>query len=126
MRSSNHVIKSQFQMRTLRLGATWPVGVVGGSSWEGCVCAPDDPNRIIGFWTRYKPERSFPIDMAAFAINLNLLFIHPNASFDYQHEGIQEGTILSQVGFKSAHELEPRANGCSKVSNLLKIFSFKA
>ncbi|KAL5109356.1 Galactosylgalactosylxylosylprotein 3-beta-glucuronosyltransferase 1 [Taenia crassiceps] len=27
----------------------------------------------------------------------------------------QEGTLLSQVGFKSALDLEPRANGCSKI-----------
>nr|CDS33716.1 galactosylgalactosylxylosylprotein [Hymenolepis microstoma] len=103
------------EMRTLQLGATWPVGIVGGSSWEGCICAPDNPNRITGFWTGYKPWRSFPIDMAAFAINLDLLFVHPNASFDYIHVEQQEGTILSQLGFKTAHELEPRANGCSKI-----------
>lgn len=103
------------EMRTLQLGATWPVGIVGGSSWEGCICAPDNPNRITGFWAEYKPWRNFPIDMAAFAVNLDLFLMHPNASFDYEHTEEQEGTILSQLGFKTAHELEPRANGCSKI-----------
>ncbi|VDD80540.1 unnamed protein product [Mesocestoides corti] len=106
------------EMRTLNMGATWPVGIVGGSSWE----APDDPNRIIGFWTGYKPFRRFPIDMAAFAINLDLLFIYPNASFDYKHVEQQEGALLSQLGFKSAMDLEPRAEGCSKVG-FRRIFS---
>ncbi|VDN98508.1 unnamed protein product [Rodentolepis nana] len=112
------------EMRTLQLGATWPVGIVGGSSWEGCICSPDNPNRITGFWAGYKPWRSFPIDMAAFAVNLDLIFTHPNASFDYEHVEQQEGTILSQLGFKSAHELEPRANGCSKVRISFKICSY--
>ncbi|KAH9285246.1 Galactosylgalactosylxylosylprotein 3-beta-glucuronosyltransferase 3 [Echinococcus granulosus] len=103
------------EMRNLRQGATWPVGIVGGSSWEGCITAPEEPSRIVGFWTGYKPRRSFPIDMAAFAINVDLLFTYPNASFDYKHVEQQEGTLLSQVGFKSALDLEPRANGCSKI-----------
>lgn len=109
------------QMRNLRKGATWPVGIVGGSSWEGCITAPDEPSRIVGFWAGYKPRRSFPIDMAAFAINVDLLFTYPNASFDYKHVEQQEGTLLSQVGFKSALDLEPRANGCSKASHFLTI-----
>uniref|UniRef100_A0A0R3W7X9 Galactosylgalactosylxylosylprotein 3-beta-glucuronosyltransferase n=1 Tax=Taenia asiatica TaxID=60517 RepID=A0A0R3W7X9_TAEAS len=110
------------EMRNLRQGATWPVGIVGGSSWEGCITAPDEPSRIVGFWAGYKPRRSFPIDMAAFAINLDLLFTYPNASFDYKHVEQQEGTLLSQVGFKSALDLEPRANGCSKASHFLTIY----
>ncbi len=102
-------------MRSLKRGATWPVGIVGGSSWEGCLTDPKNPNNITGFWAGYKPNRRFPIDMAAFAVNLDLFFAHPKAAFDYKHVEQQEGTILSGLGFTNALELEPRADGCSKV-----------
>nr|VZI48270.1 unnamed protein product [Spirometra erinaceieuropaei] len=53
--------------------------------------------------------------MAAFAFNVKLLHAHPNASFDYVHTEAQEGYILTQLGFRTAFDLEPKANGCSEI-----------
>lgn len=103
-------------MRSLKRGATWPVGIVGGASWEGCVTAPDDPTKIVKFWAHYNPRRLFPVDMAAFAINLDLIFQYPAAKFDYVHVTKQEGIILQGFGFKNAFDLEPTPSGCSQVS----------
>ena len=110
-------------MRTLKRGATWPVGIVGGSLWEGCITSPEDRQRITSFWAAYKPNRTFPIDMAAFAVNLDLIFAHPDAAFDYKHVEKEEGFFLSQLGFQSPLELEPRANGCTKVSSYTLVTS---
>eukprot|EP00108_Taenia_solium_P010952 TsM_001230800 transcript=TsM_001230800 gene=TsM_001230800 len=105
-------------MRTLERGATWPVG---------CITDPNYRNKISYFWSNYIPDRKFPIDMAACAVNLNLVLEHPNALFDLQVVGGQEGLILTGLGFQSAHELEPKADGCRKVRpTAMKLLSFLA
>ncbi|VDN09922.1 unnamed protein product [Dibothriocephalus latus] len=105
-------------MRTTKRGSTWPVGLVGGRTWEGCVTDCKNKSKIVRFVVSFRPTRKFPIDMGAFAFNVDLLHTHPNASFDYTHTELQEGLILSQLGFESAFDLEPKANGCSEVSCL--------
>ncbi|CDS36572.1 galactosylgalactosylxylosylprotein [Echinococcus multilocularis] len=104
------------EMRILEKGATWPVGLMADSDWEGCITDPNDRNKISNFWSNYAPYRDFPIDMAAFAVNLNLILEHSSALFDDKAVGVQEGLILTGLGFKSAYELEPKADGCRKVS----------
>ena len=94
------------------------MGMVAGTDWEGCVTKSDDPNTIHSFWTNWNPDRKFPIDMAGFALNLDLILKHPNATFNDRDSGEQEGIILEGVGFKSAYELEPKASGCRKVSEV--------
>ncbi|VDK42717.1 unnamed protein product [Taenia asiatica] len=103
------------EMRTLKRGATWPVGLLASSDWEGCITNPADRNKISYFWSTYKPDRKFPIDMAAFAVKLNLVLEHPKALFDNKLVGGQEGLILTGLGFQSAYELEPKADGCRKI-----------
>ncbi|BHF73008.1 hypothetical protein SprV_0401608100 [Sparganum proliferum] len=103
------------EMRTTIRGSTWPVGLVGGRVREGCLTDAKDPTRITGFDATFRPRRKFPIDMAAFAVNLELIHRYPNAAFDYVHANEQEGWILSQLGFKNAYELEPKASGCTEI-----------
>ncbi|VDK39549.1 unnamed protein product [Taenia asiatica] len=103
------------EMLTTQLGSTWPVGLVGGSRWEGCITDPKDRSKIIDFWCIFRPWRQFPLDMAAFAVNARLFTLFPTARFDYHRALEQEGLILSQLGFHSAYELEPKADGCSKI-----------
>lgn len=117
----NHALCFLTQMLTTELGSTWPVGLVGGSMWEGCVTDPKDRSKIIDFWCIFRPWRRFPFDMAAFAVNARLFTLFPTAQFDYYRALEQEGVILSQLGFRSAYDLEPKANGCSKVITGKKI-----
>ncbi len=102
-------------MRTTELGSTWPVGLVGGSLWEGCIVDPKNPTKIKEFWCIFRPWRQFPFDMAAFAVNARLFTLFPTAQFDHSRALEQEGLILAQLGFRSAYDLEPKANGCSRV-----------
>ena len=54
-----------------------PVGLVGGSLWEGPICE----NGLIHSWhSKYKPERTFALDMAGFAFTVQAL-IDSNARF---------------------------------------------
>nr|CDS33288.1 galactosylgalactosylxylosylprotein [Hymenolepis microstoma] len=103
------------EMRTIKRGGTWPVGLIARSLWEGCITSLSDRRKIEGFWTNWRPTRRFPIDMAAFAVNLDIVLTHPDAYFDYETVGEQEGLILSKLGFTNAFDLEPKADGCSKL-----------
>jgi galactosylgalactosylxylosylprotein 3-beta-glucuronosyltransferase 3 len=64
-------------MRYTKKVSVWPVGLVGGLMVERPV--PDINGKITSFNAGYKPDRPFPIDMAGFAINLQLLLSNPNA-----------------------------------------------
>ncbi|VDD77741.1 unnamed protein product [Mesocestoides corti] len=105
------------EIRTLRRGATWPVGLIASSQWEGCITGPGDRSKIKSFWTSVWYNRTFPIDMAGFAVSLDLVLQKPKALFDNHTVGKQEGLFLSALGFKNAFELEPKADGCTRVSS---------
>ncbi|KAL9924583.1 galactosylgalactosylxylosylprotein 3-beta-glucuronosyltransferase I-like [Glossina fuscipes fuscipes] len=85
--------------------SVWPVGLVGTLMVERPILN-DQKTEIIGFNTVSRPERPFPIDMAAFAISKNLLFQHPEVRFSYNaHLGYQETEFL--MNLTTLRELQP-------------------
>lgn len=62
------------------------------------------------------------MDMAGFAVNLQLFFDYPKAGFSNAvPRGFQESTLL--VGLNVAlDDLEPKANLCTEVCTLTEIF----
>ncbi|CAH8462469.1 unnamed protein product [Schistosoma bovis] len=103
------------EMRGTNKVSTWPVGFAGELPWEGCVTSKNRTH-IISMWSVYKPERPFPIDMAGFAVNIDLILQHKNAGFDYKRlRGMQESQFLLDLGLKNWRELEPLADGCRKI-----------
>ena len=74
--------------------------------------------QVTGWYTYWKPNRAFAMDMAGFAVNLQLLIDKPNAWFVMDAgRGNLESSLLIQLGI-SLEDLEPRANNCSKVSRI--------
>ncbi|XP_060532296.1 galactosylgalactosylxylosylprotein 3-beta-glucuronosyltransferase I isoform X2 [Cylas formicarius] len=91
----------------------WPVGLVGGLNAEAPIVDPKT-GKVTGYRSGWKPERPFAIDMAGFAINLDLILQKKNASFSYSMEkGYQESEFLSY--FTTKAQLEPLAENCTKV-----------
>ncbi|XP_070519412.1 galactosylgalactosylxylosylprotein 3-beta-glucuronosyltransferase I isoform X2 [Cardiocondyla obscurior] len=91
----------------------WPVGLVGGLMVEKPIC-DNVTNKVIGFNAAWKPDRPFPVDMAGFAINVELILKHKDAWFSYDVQaGYQESEILRQLVTKN--QLEPLADYCTKV-----------
>jgi hypothetical protein len=72
-------------MREARGVAVWPVGLVGGLMVEKCL-VDLATGRVTGWNSAWRPERPFPLDMAAFAINLRLLLAQPLARFSFDVE----------------------------------------
>lgn len=113
-------------MEKIQRVGVWPVGLVGGLMVEKPICTCDNTtNKVIGFNAAWKPNRPFPLDMAGFAINLELLLKHKEAWFSFDVQGgYQESEILRQIVTRD--QLEPLADCCTKVSTyMLNILASK-
>lgn len=100
------------EMRTTKGVSMWPVALVGGLRYEGPVCSE---GHVKEFFTAWMPQRQFPVDMAAFAINLGVLFRHPTAAINPEvARGFLETDILQQLDTKM-EDIEAKGNDCKKI-----------
>ncbi|KAJ6657029.1 hypothetical protein lerEdw1_003030 [Lerista edwardsae] len=98
-------------IRSTKRVSVWPVGLVGGLRFERPLV---ENGKVVGFYTAWKPNRPFPMDMAGFAVALQLLLANREARFDPQAErGYLESSLLQSL--VSIEELEPKADDCTKV-----------
>jgi len=100
------------EMRKVHHLGVWPVALAGGLRFAGPKCAK---GKVTGFHVKWGADRSFPIDMAGFAINLRLLIKEkPEVIFESTAKrGYLEPTFLEQL--TTLDQLEPMANNCTKV-----------
>lgn len=109
---NSYSLKIFEEMRWIKKVGVWPVGLVGGLKVEKPLV--NIKGQVQGFNSLWAPERPFPIDMAGFAINLNLLNKMENVKFSFDvKRGYQESHILSQL--VNISDLEPLASNCTKV-----------
>lgn len=105
-------------MRSTKKISVWPCAHVGGSYYERPICVN---NTVQSFFAPYNPKRMFPIDMASFAVNLQLLKESPKANFPYYSKANLEGEFLKYL--VKATELEATESNCSMVKmNFIFIF----
>ncbi|XP_027893992.1 galactosylgalactosylxylosylprotein 3-beta-glucuronosyltransferase 3 [Xiphophorus couchianus] len=99
------------EMRRTQRVSVWPVGLVGGMKFESPVV---EGGKVVRFHTGWRPSRPFPMDMAGFAVSLQLVLANPDACFDGEAPmGFLESSLLK--GLVTADELEPKADNCTKV-----------
>ncbi|KAK3727586.1 hypothetical protein RRG08_009807 [Elysia crispata] len=100
------------EMRYTQKVSVWPVGLVGYLRYE----RPVVKNRkVVGWFTAWKPDRPFAMDMAGFAVNVQLVHKYPEAKFSNEvQRGYQESTFLTGLKL-TLDDLEPRANMCTEV-----------
>lgn len=100
------------EIRSTKKVSIWPVALVGGLKIEKPIV---EEGKVVGFNSVWSPRRPYPIDMAGFAINLDLFSAHPSASFSYDvPRGYQESHIISQL-ISDWSDLEPKAANCTQV-----------
>jgi galactosylgalactosylxylosylprotein 3-beta-glucuronosyltransferase 3 len=100
------------EMRTTTRVSVWPVGLVGGLNVEKPLV---EDGLVVGWNTQWQPKRQYPIDMAGFAMNLDLVLKRPQAKFTYKvARGHQESHIIGQL-IRDKSDLEPKAANCTKV-----------
>ncbi|XP_025907059.1 galactosylgalactosylxylosylprotein 3-beta-glucuronosyltransferase 2 [Nothoprocta perdicaria] len=100
------------EMRSTRKVSVWPVGLVGGRRYERPLV---ENGKVVGWYTGWRADRPFAVDMAGFAVSLQVILAHPKAVFKRRgsQPGMQESDFLKQI--TTVEELEPKANNCTKV-----------
>ena len=101
-------------MRYTKKVSVWPVGLSGYLRYESPIVTN---GRVTGWFTYFRPDRGFAMDMAGFAVNVRLLLERPEASFSNTlKRGYLETYLLSAL--TTMAELEPKADNCTKVTRV--------
>ncbi|KAI4891609.1 hypothetical protein NFI96_020999 [Prochilodus magdalenae] len=100
------------EMRSTRGVSVWPVGLVGGRRYERPIV---ENGKVVGWYTGWRADRPFAIDMAGFAVNLEVILANPRALFKRRgaKPGMQESDFLKQI--TKVEDLEPKAKNCTQV-----------
>ncbi|XP_076274651.1 glucuronyltransferase I isoform X1 [Rhynchophorus ferrugineus] len=110
---NTYSIKLFDEIAKVRKVGVWPVGLVGGLNAETPI-VDAKTGKVTGYKSGWLPNRPFAIDMAGFAINLDLVLEKVEATFSYEMaKGMQESEFLSF--FTTKDQLEPLADRCTKV-----------
>lgn len=97
------------QITQVRKVGVFPVGLVGGFGISSPVVSRD--GRVTGFHDAY--DRRFAVDMAGFAVNLQLVLSAEQPQMPYKL-GRLETAFLESLGV-ALKDLEPLANNCTEV-----------
>ncbi|KAI4903617.1 hypothetical protein NFI96_008798 [Prochilodus magdalenae] len=102
-------------MRSTQKVSVWPVAFVGGLRYESPKI--NTMGKVYGWRTVFDPHRPFAIDMAGFAVNLQLILSKPQAYFKLKgiKGGYQESSLLRELVTLS--DLEPKADNCTKLEH---------
>jgi galactosylgalactosylxylosylprotein 3-beta-glucuronosyltransferase 2 len=99
-------------MRFTKRVSVWPVAFVGEIKYEKPIIKN---GKVTDWFVTWGDKRPYPIDMAGFAVNLNLLLSHPSARFSqFVARGMQESHFLKNL-IRNQRDLEPKADNCTKV-----------
>ncbi|KAJ8046127.1 Galactosylgalactosylxylosylprotein 3-beta-glucuronosyltransferase 1 [Holothuria leucospilota] len=104
------------EMRTTQKVSVWPVGLVGGLRFERPIVSSN--GEVTKWYTIWEPRRPFAMDMAGFAVNLNVFISHPEARFEIRsRRGYVESSLLTSLGI-TLSDLEPKADNCTKICHV--------
>lgn len=101
------------ELRYTKKVSVWPVAFVGGLRYEAPKVGSN--GKVVGWKVAYDPRRPFAIDMAGFAVSLQLILQKPHAIFKLEgmRSGYQETSLLEDLVIMD--ELEPKAANCTKI-----------
>ena len=86
-----------------------PVAFIGDDAFTSPVV---DKGKVIGFSDPWFEKRKFPVDMAGFAVNIELLKMH-RPKMPYL-KGFEETLFLENMNI-TIEDIEPLANGCTDI-----------
>ncbi|XP_049805451.1 galactosylgalactosylxylosylprotein 3-beta-glucuronosyltransferase S [Schistocerca nitens] len=98
------------EIRGTKRVSMFPVGLIGDYAVSSPVLRK---GRVIGFFDSWPSKRKFPVDMAGFAVNVEFLLEHPNATMPYK-AGYEEDHFLRSLHLK-LEDIEPKGNSCTQV-----------
>ncbi|CAG4962216.1 unnamed protein product [Parnassius apollo] len=96
------------EIRNTKKVSMFPVGLIGGYG----ISSPVVKNgKVAGFFDSWPGSRTFPVDMAGFAVNIE--FLKPTATMPYI-AGHEEDKFLVSLGLQM-EDIEPLADNCTKI-----------
>ncbi|XP_055389340.1 galactosylgalactosylxylosylprotein 3-beta-glucuronosyltransferase S [Condylostylus longicornis] len=98
------------EIRDTKKVSMFPVGLIGLYAVSAPVVKD---GKIIGFFDSWPAKRKWPVDMAGFAVNLQYLSQHPNATMPYR-AGYEEDAFLRSISLK-IEDIEPKAANCTEI-----------
>ncbi|KAK4329346.1 hypothetical protein Pmani_000295 [Petrolisthes manimaculis] len=98
------------QIRWTRKVSMFPVGLVTSLGVSTPIVRS---GQVVGFYDGWIAHRTFPVDMAGFAVNVEFLLQRPQAGMPYK-VGYEEDGFIKSLGIK-ASEIEPLAFNCTKI-----------
>ncbi|XP_078518492.1 galactosylgalactosylxylosylprotein 3-beta-glucuronosyltransferase 1-like [Lissotriton helveticus] len=103
------------EMRNTQKVSVWPVAFVGGQRYESVDV--DAFGKVKGWKVKYDIQRPFAIDMAGFAVNLNVILKNSKVGFPERgYSGRMESHFLE--GLAVLEDLEPKARNCTQLFNI--------
>ena len=72
----------------------WPVSFAAKLKYEGPMCVE---GKVTAWHTAFTRHRAYPVDMATFAVNLQLLLDNPTAQFPRDKYDYVETDFLEQL-----------------------------
>ncbi|XP_045124217.1 galactosylgalactosylxylosylprotein 3-beta-glucuronosyltransferase P-like isoform X1 [Portunus trituberculatus] len=98
------------EMRYTSRVSMWPVGLISGSG----VSSPVLRNgRLVGWYDAWIGGRTFPVDMAGFAVSVEFLLQRPDATMPFK-PGHEEDGFLKSLGTKPS-DIEFKAAECTQI-----------
>ncbi|XP_050530043.1 galactosylgalactosylxylosylprotein 3-beta-glucuronosyltransferase S isoform X2 [Daktulosphaira vitifoliae] len=98
------------EIRTTKKISMFPVGLVGDYGISSPIV---EKGKVIGFFDGWPASRKFPVDMAGFAVNIQLIFKYPQATMPYK-AGFEEDSFLTALNIQ-LEDIEPKAENCTKI-----------
>ncbi|XP_053624806.1 galactosylgalactosylxylosylprotein 3-beta-glucuronosyltransferase S-like isoform X2 [Plodia interpunctella] len=96
------------EIRNTKKVSMFPVGLIKGFG----VSTPLVENgKVFGFFDSWPASRTFPVDMAGFAVNI--AFLKPGVTMPYK-EGYEEDKFLRSIDL-TMEDIEPVADNCTKI-----------
>ncbi|XP_037091902.1 uncharacterized protein LOC119112041 isoform X2 [Pollicipes pollicipes] len=98
------------ELAKTKRASAFPVGLVT----QFGLSTPVVENGVLtGFYDGWTGGRTFPMDMAGFAVSVEVLLQHPKAAMPFK-AGYEEDGFLKSLGLKK-EDLEPLADNCTKI-----------
>ncbi|XP_015781385.1 galactosylgalactosylxylosylprotein 3-beta-glucuronosyltransferase 1 [Tetranychus urticae] len=105
-------IKVFEEMRDTKKVSVWPVGLIAKIGLSTPILNLTT-GKVVGFHDPFMGRRKFAVDMAGFAVNLNLFLSKPKAIMPYK-VGYEEDYFIRSLGV-TIDDLEPKANNCTQI-----------
>ncbi|CAG7819880.1 unnamed protein product [Allacma fusca] len=98
------------EIRSVKRIGMWPVGLITNYGVSSPVVKD---GKVVGFYDGWVANRKFPVDMAGFAVSVQLILENSKGKMPFT-PGYEEDRFLQNLGINLS-QIEPKANNCTQI-----------